>query len=162
MNFDVQENKSGDNKTFVPPEKGSLQDLSLDDIDETSITPTPMHQDKMNFTTAALNSTTSTPTPVTMASNTSGLVMVNGSSCNQGQTFERGCSEKCECGPDGKAICRPRCSMPFFRRGTPINDPSCIEKPSEEDACCSMLVCTQDTGKRYFISFYTLFEKYRT
>jgi hypothetical protein len=85
------------------------------------------------------------PTSTTVASNSSDFTMVNGSSCVQGQKFDRGCSESCDCGIDGKAICRPRCSMPFFRRGARINDPACIEKTAD-DPCCSLLVCTQDTG----------------
>jgi hypothetical protein len=94
-------------------------------------------------------SSNSSSTPVAStenpASNSSDFTTVNGSSCVQGQKFDRGCIEACECGLDGKAICRPRCSMPFFRRGARINDPTCVEKPAE-DPCCSLMVCTQDTG----------------
>ncbi|PSN34747.1 hypothetical protein C0J52_21325 [Blattella germanica] len=157
MNFNVQENKSSDAQMAMSAEKGSLQDLSLDDIDESSITP--LHDDKM--TSTLINTTVSGPFPdtsqsiptstteistsTTMATNYSNSPLVNGSSCVKGQIFERGCSEKCECGHDGKAICKPRCSMPYFRRGARINDPTCIEKPSDDDPCCSLMVCTQDT-----------------
>ncbi|XP_069671926.1 putative epidermal cell surface receptor isoform X2 [Periplaneta americana] len=148
MSFDVQEHT----QTPVPPEKGSLQDLSLDDIDESAILPTPVH-DKANATpfntttpTPLVLSSTSTerPASTTIASNSSELATINGTNCVQGQKFDRGCSETCECGHDGKVACRPRCSMPFFRRGASVNDPACIEK-FVEDPCCSLMICTQDT-----------------
>jgi hypothetical protein len=159
MNFDMQEHQPPDSHTAKSAEKGSLQDLSLDDIDEIPVLPTQIHEDKMNTTTsnattpsAFLSNSSSTPltskeipASTTVPSNSSSFVMVNGSSCVQGQKFDRGCSERCECGFDGKAICRPRCSMPFYRRGTLLNDPYCIEKPTE-DPCCSIIACTQDTG----------------
>ncbi|XP_023718167.1 putative epidermal cell surface receptor isoform X3 [Cryptotermes secundus] len=158
MNLDVHEHQSAGSQAAVSAENSSLQDLSLDDIDETAILPTQIHDDEMNITVfnitmpppllqnSSSTSVTSTehPTSTTVASNSSDFTMVNGSSCIQGQKFDRGCSESCECGFDGKAICRPRCSMPFFRRGARINDPACIEKLAE-DPCCSLLVCTQDT-----------------
>lgn len=160
MNFDVQEHQQPDSHTAKSAEKGSLQDLSLDDIDEISVLPTQMLEDKIN--TSMVNSTvappllsnftsksstsTEVPASTTVSSNSSNFMMFNGSSCVQGQKFDRGCSETCECGFDGKAVCRPRCSMPFFRRGERLNDPACIAKPAE-DPCCSLLVCTQDTGK---------------
>lgn len=154
MNFDVQEEqRSGESQTAVTPEKGSLQDLSLDDIDETSILSTQI-RDKINSTmplpflsNSSSTPVTSTEPPVstTAANNYSDFTTVDGSSCVQGQKFNRGCSETCECGLNGKAVCRPRCSMPFFRRGALVNDPACIEKPSE-DPCCSLLVCSHDTG----------------
>jgi hypothetical protein len=152
MNFDVQEHRSGETQTAVTAEKGSLQDLSLDDIDETSILPTQIH-DKINTTMSSLflsNSSapvnsTEHPINTTVASNYSDSAMVNDSSCVPGQKFDRGCSETCECELGGKAICRPRCSMPFFRRGALVNDPACMEKPAD-DPCCSLLVCSHDTG----------------
>jgi hypothetical protein len=152
MNFDVQEHRSGETQTAVTAEKGSLQDLSLDDIDETSILPTQIH-DKINTTMSSLflsNSSTpvtSTEHPITttVASNFSDSAVVNDSSCVPGQKFDRGCSETCECELGGNAICRPRCSMPFFRRGALVNDPACMEKPAD-DPCCSLLVCSHDTG----------------
>jgi hypothetical protein len=153
MNFDMQEQRSVESQTAVKAEKGSLQDLSLDDIDETSILPTQI-RDKINTTmpspflsNSSSTSVTSTeqPASTTVTSNYSDLTMVNDSTCVQGQKFDRGCSETCECGLGGKVICRPRCSMPFFRRGALVNDPACIEKPSE-DPCCSLLVCSHDTG----------------
>ncbi|XP_021921716.1 putative epidermal cell surface receptor isoform X2 [Zootermopsis nevadensis] len=153
MNFDVQEHRSDESQTAVTVEKGSLQDLSLDDIDETSILSTQI-RDKTNTTMSSPFLSDSSATPVTstdhpisttLASNYSDLTMINGSSCVQGQKFDRGCSETCECGLDGKTICRPRCSMPFFRSEMLINDPACIKKPAE-DPCCALLVCTHDTG----------------
>lgn len=102
-----------------------------------------------NFTSTSSTSTEG-PASTTVSSNSSNFTMVNGSSCVQGQKFDRGCSETCECGFDGKAVCRPRCSIPFFRRGELLNDPACIAKPAE-DPCCSLLVCTQDTGKHNVI-----------
>lgn len=160
MNFDVQEHQPTDGHTAKSAEKGSLQDLSLDDIDEISVLPTQMLEDKMNTSmfnstvpppflsnfTSTSSTSTEVPASTTVSSNSSNFTMVNGSSCVQGQKFDRGCSETCECGFDGKAVCRPRCSMPFFRRGERLNDPACIAKPVE-DPCCSLLVCTQDTGK---------------
>lgn len=159
MNFDVQEHQPPGSHAAKSADTGSLQDLSLDDIDEMSILPTQMLGDKMN--TTMFNATapspflpnsvstpltsTERPASTTVPNNSSNFTMVNGSSCVQGQKFDRGCTETCECGIDGKAICRPRCSMPFFRRGALLNDPACIEKPTE-DPCCSLLVCTQDTG----------------
>jgi hypothetical protein len=158
MNFDVQEHQSAESQAAVSAEKGSLQDLSLDDIDETAILPTQIHDNQMNITVfnASMpspffqNSSTSVtptvrPTPAPDASNSSDFALANGSSCVRGQKFDRGCSESCECGFDGKVTCWPRCSMPFFRRGARVNDPACIEKPAE-DPCCSLLVCSQDTG----------------
>jgi hypothetical protein len=160
MNFDMQEHQPPDGHTAKSEEKGSLQDLSLDDIDEISVLPTLMHEDKMNTTkfdatvpspflsnfTSTSSTSTEGPASTTVSSSSSNVTMVNGSSCVQGQKFERGCSETCECGFDGKAVCRRRCSIPFFRRGELLNDPACIAKPAE-DPCCSLLVCTQDTGK---------------
>lgn len=160
MNFDVQEHQHQppDSHAAKSSEKESLQDLSLDDIDEMSILHTQIFEDKTNTTminatapspflsnstTAPLTSTES-PVSTTVPSNASNFTMVNGSSCVQGQKFDRGCIETCECGFDGKAICRPRCSMPFFRRGAGLKDPACIERPTE-DPCCSLLACTQDT-----------------
>jgi hypothetical protein len=159
MNFDVQEHPSAESKSALSAEKGSLQDLSLDDIDETAVLPTQIHDNRMNITdfnvtvpspflqnsSSASATSTERPASAPVAVNSSDSAVVNGSGCVRGQKFDRGCSETCECGFDGKVSCRPRCSMPFFRRGARINDPACIEKPAD-DPCCSLLVCSQDTG----------------
>lgn len=60
-----------------------------------------------------------------------------------------GCDSICTC-TNGTMNCTDRCTGPFFRKGRKISDPLCTAK-DVEDECCSILVCSADTGKITFI-----------
>ncbi|XP_063232172.1 putative epidermal cell surface receptor [Bacillus rossius redtenbacheri] len=102
-------------------ERGSLQDLSLDDID-----------------ISAMTTSTSTP-PARNDSCEDG-----GRTYKVGEHFHRGCEAACSCEAGGQLRCAPRCDGPFFRRGLDQRDPACVEKPVD-DPCCAILVCSHDT-----------------
>lgn len=111
----------GENKTRP------LDDLSLDDV--------PM---LMMHTT----------TPVS-TNNTVQCTDKDGKKYNVGQTFERGCEERCECGPTGGITCKARCEAPFFQKKLTRKDSLCQEIPTS-DECCVIVRCTQATGQSCF------------
>lgn len=144
INFNMSEEGAGNNSSEPP--KGSLQDLSLDDIDMSSIMTTL--PDMMNMTSevsiASGTETTVMPSMMTV-SDKEGMCMEGTMMYKMGDMFNRSCDETCKCGEEGKVSCNPRCSRPTFRRGSRMDDPTCFEHPSG-DPCCSILVCTHDTA----------------
>ncbi|XP_045125516.1 uncharacterized protein LOC123512922 isoform X3 [Portunus trituberculatus] len=55
--------------------------------------------------------------------------------------FLRGCDERCKCMASGEVQCFERCSPPFARAGSYIDDPMCKEIPHESDECCVAVQC---------------------
>lgn len=140
--------ESDTNETTV--EKGSLQDLSLDDIDMSMfMTPEPandtMEETSMPSSTGASAPSGSAPTATSPESPSMpmGLCVEPKGTFAVGERWSRGCDENCTCGADGRSMCEPRCSLPFIRRGSRALDAECYERPSQ-DPCCAVMVCTHD------------------
>ncbi|XP_066992928.1 putative epidermal cell surface receptor isoform X2 [Anabrus simplex] len=128
INFNMAEDGAENNSS--EPEKGSLQDLSLDDIDMSSL-----------MTTLPVTSEASiSDTNMTKDMCTEGSAMYK-----VGDMFNRSCEEVCKCAEGAKVECSPRCVQPTFRRGARQLDPMCYEQPAE-DPCCAVLVCAHDTA----------------
>lgn len=74
-----------------------------------------------------------------------GICEKGGLTYENGEKLESGCDSVCTC-MNGKMDCTERCTGSFFKKGKRIEDPLCTSKDSD-DPCCSILVCTADTGK---------------
>ncbi|XP_063387665.1 putative epidermal cell surface receptor [Cydia fagiglandana] len=72
------------------------------------------------------------------------ICVENGISYKVGHHVDRSCEETCECMPNGKFNCSPRCKHPYVRRGRTLNDPLCFESPVDE--CCSIIACATGNG----------------
>lgn len=74
------------------------------------------------------------------------------SSAQINQVMNKGCDERCTCAEGGQWLCLPRCSGIFIKRGKTITDPSCYEKPTQDDECCSVMVCADNAPRSVDLS----------
>lgn len=137
-----------------------LDDVSMDDDD--NLDPSSgmgLHGNGSTSTASATSTTPATPAPIasTPASSTPLFMEVapsttlptctdtDGKVYVEGQRFSNACDEVCTCA-GGMVTCTARCKAPFLRRGARV-DPLCVEKDSDKDPCCVLLVCAQDSGE---------------
>lgn len=146
-----------------PSGERRLDDVSMDDDDNLEPAGINMHSAASNASstssTLSASSTpptsawTTTPTPSVATPTSTALptcVDTDGKVYVEGQRFSKACDQVCTCA-QGKVTCTPRCSAPFFRRGSARSDPLCVEKDSD-DPCCVLLVCSHDSGELNFSS----------
>ncbi|XP_034249590.1 putative epidermal cell surface receptor isoform X2 [Thrips palmi] len=131
-----------------------LDDVSMDDDD--NLDPSSGMGLHGNGSTTTTSSPSSTAAPASStASSTAALSEVapsttlptctdtDGKVYVEGQRFSKACDEVCTCA-GGVITCTARCKAPFLRRGARL-DPMCVEKDSDKDPCCVLLVCAQDS-----------------
>ncbi|XP_076313883.1 uncharacterized protein LOC143226591 isoform X3 [Tachypleus tridentatus] len=71
----------------------------------------------------------------------------NNQTLKVGDEFLEGCDLRCICKGNNEGDCKDRCTLPYMRPGSAINDPKCFEKPVVGDPCCVTVRCADSKAE---------------